>query len=382
MLKAGYSMWMPSRPLTLQQQLLRLRAMSMLAIAVMAMASFPAVAQLAPSKADGCAVAYSSRGQFAVDVGDIVWHDAARHRDLPVRILFPRIVMGALIDASKSASKGESMDDSGPETRYPIIVFSHGLGGSREGGALWGQHWASHGYIVIHLQHPGSDESIWKGKRPNEGMADLQGAMSLDNSRLRTGDVAFALDEMARLQAAGVAPFSSANFSRVGMSGHSFGAQTTLTVAGQRLPLQNATGATDVRIAAAIAFSPNARVKTGLDTQFAGVTMPVLFITGTRDGSILGDATRYEDRLLPYEKVPPGNKYLLSFLNGDHMVFGGRALGVRRAETARDRAIQSGVKAVTLAFWNATLKQEGAAKIWLQNEFKSMLVDGDTFAHK
>lgn len=371
-------MWMPSRPLTLQQQLLRLRAMSMLAIAVMAMASLPAIAQLPPSKADGYAVAYSSRGQFTVDVGDIVWRDAARRRDLPVRILSPRIGMGALI----GASKGASMDESGPETRYPIIIFSHGLGGSREGGALWGQHWASHGYIVIHLQHPGSDESIWKGKRPNEGMADLQGAMSLDNSHLRTGDVAFALDEMARLQAAGVAPFSSVNLSRVGMSGHSFGAQTTLTVAGQRLPLQNATGATDVRIAAAIAFSPNARVKTGLDTQFAGVTMPVLFITGTRDGSILGDATRYEDRLLPYEKIPPCNKYLLSFLDGDHMVFGGHALGVRRAETARDRAIQTGVKAVTLAFWNATLKQDSAAKIWLQNEFKSMLVDGDTFVHK
>lgn len=367
-------MRMPASLLTLQQHLPRLLAMSMLAIAVMAMASLPAVAQLAPGKADGRAAAYSAKGIFAVELGDAIWRDATRNRDLPVRILFPRSGTGSSTDASINTSAADA--------RYPIIIFSHGLGGSREGGALWGQHWASHGYIVIHLQHPGSDESIWKGKRPNQGMADLQGAMSLDNSRLRIGDVAFALDEMARLQAAGVAPFSYANLARVGMSGHSFGAQTTLAVAGQRLPLQNATGATDVRIAAAIAFSPNARVKTGLDTQFAGVTMPVLSITGTRDGSILGDATRYEDRLLPYNNMPPGGKYLLSFRDGDHMVFGGHALGARRAETARDRDIQTSVKAATLAFWNATLKQDGAEKNWLQQEFKSMLVDGDTFAHK
>ena len=360
--------------LTLQRHLLLPIAIGMLAIVAMAMASMPAVAQLAPSKADDRAGAYSSHGVFAVEVSDIVWRDAARDRDLPVRILFPRRGAGPSTDASINTLAADA--------HYPVIIFSHGLGGSREGGALWGQHWASHGYIVIHLQHHSSDESIWKGKPPNEGMNNLRRAMNVDNSRLRTGDVAFALDEIARLQVAGVAPFSDANLARVGMSGHSFGAQTTLAVVGQRLPLQNTSGIADVRIAAAIAFSPNARTKTGLDTQFAGVTMPLLSITGTRDGSILGDLTRYEDRLLPYEYMPPGDKYLLSFRDGDHMVFGGHALGTRRAETARDRAIQSGVKTATLAFWNATLKQDGAAKKWVQQEFKSMLVDGDTFAHK
>ena len=71
-----------------------------------------------------------------------------------------------------------------------------------------------------------------------------------------------------------------------------------------------------------------------------------------------------------------------SFLDGDHMVFGGQPLGGRRPETARDRDIQAGVKAATLAFWDATLKQDAVAKTWLQQDFKSTLIAGDTFFHK
>ena len=85
---------------------------------------------------------------------------------------------------------------------------------------------------------------------------------------------------------------------------------------------------------------------------------------------------------MPYEKMPPGDKYLVSFLDGDHMVFGGQPLGGRRPETERDRDIQIGVKAATLAFWNATLKQDAGAKTWLQLELKSTLVAGDTFFYK
>ena len=30
-----------------------------------------------------------------------------------------------------------------------LIVFSHGLGGTREGGARWLAHWASHGFVAL-----------------------------------------------------------------------------------------------------------------------------------------------------------------------------------------------------------------------------------------
>jgi predicted dienelactone hydrolase len=75
--------------------------------------------------------------QAAGPVCDAVWRDTARGRDVPVRIRMP--------------------DGSG---RAPLILFSHGLGGSLDGGTLWAQAWADAGFIVIHLHPPGSDRSI------------------------------------------------------------------------------------------------------------------------------------------------------------------------------------------------------------------------------
>ena len=54
-----------------------------------------------------------------------------------------------------------------------------------------------------------------------------------------------------------------------------------------------------------------------------------------------------------------------------------------RAETARDREIQAAVKAGSLAFWDAMLKDDAAARQWLNDGgFKSMLDEKDRFASK
>ena len=49
----------------------------------------------------------------------------------------------------------------------PVVVFSHGLGGSRRGAVYYAEHLASHGYVVVMVQHPGSDASIWRTIRPD-----------------------------------------------------------------------------------------------------------------------------------------------------------------------------------------------------------------------
>ena len=68
------------------------------------------------------------------------WHDARRDRDVPVKIYFPK-------------------EGAGP---FPIVIFSHGLGGSREGYEYLGRHWAGCGYVSVHMQHIGSDDRVWK----------------------------------------------------------------------------------------------------------------------------------------------------------------------------------------------------------------------------
>ena len=74
-------------------------------------------------------------------------------------------------------------------TPAPVVLFSHGLGGSRAGSAFLGEHWAARGYLAVFLQHPGSDESVWKNEPLAERMQAMNQAASVDNFLLRVQDV-------------------------------------------------------------------------------------------------------------------------------------------------------------------------------------------------
>jgi len=209
--------------------------------------------------------------------------------------------------------------------------------------------------------------------------------MSLVNAIARAADIKWVLDEITRQQKAGRASFKNVDLTHICMSGHSFGGQTTFAVTGQTNPLPHNMFSRDDRIISAIAFSPNARSKMELDKQYGRINVPVLSITGSSDGSILDTGTKPEDRWLPYQTMPGGNsghKYLQSFVAGDHMIFGGRPI-TRSPKSSRDRQIQAGVKASTLAFWEALLNNDSAAKKWLEKgDFKATLVFADVFEFK
>lgn len=322
----------------------------------------------AAQKTTGAAAAddYASPGAYQVEASTATWRDGTRMRDIPVKLYFPAIT-GAAVEGAK----------------FPVILFSHGLGGNREGGKRWAEHWASHGFVVVAIQHPGSDEALWKDAEPRDFARRMKAGMTMNNLGLRVNDVRFVIDEVIRRARASEAAFANADPNRLGMSGHSFGAQTTLAVTGQKAPSIGGQSGLDLRISAAIAFSPNARNKRNLARQFGDITLPFFSITGSEDGSILDDGTKSADRRMPYAYMPTGQKYLAVFDGGDHMVFGGHALGGRRPETARDRQIQERVMAGTLAFWNAQLKQDGAARSWLeQGGYQATLGDKDVFEYK
>ena len=77
-----------------------------------------------------------------METRDYDWLDPARQRQVPARIYLPAAELGPC----------------------PVIVFSHGLGGSRLGYSYLGRHWASHGYATVHVQHRGSDSAVWAGR--------------------------------------------------------------------------------------------------------------------------------------------------------------------------------------------------------------------------
>jgi dienelactone hydrolase len=165
---------------------------------------------------------------------DTDWKDAARERSLPLKIRVP--------------------DGDG---RVPLVIFSHGLGGSREGGKAWGEHWSANGYLVIHVQHPGSDELLWKGAGEGAPKQRLARGATPEQLLGRVDDVRFVIDELTRLQTKSDAPAwtKRADLSRIAMTGHSFGARTTMALAGERYPGPIKSVA-DARITAFIAFSP------------------------------------------------------------------------------------------------------------------------------
>ena len=313
--------------------------------------------------AEAATLDYAAAGPHAVEVTLAEWQDAKRGRAVPVKIYAPKGLAG----------------------EAPLVLFSHGLGGTREGGAMWGEHWASHGIVSVHLQHKGSDEGVWIPEKGNiAGVSRaMKGAMTPGNLVARVGDVRFALDEVERRKSAGEVPFNAVNLAKIGLAGHSFGAVTTLAASGQRFINARSTEPMlkEPRLKAAIAMSPNARSKSQLDEQFGELRLPLLFLTGTADGAVLGDGTKPEDRTLPFRHAPGPDKVLAVLEGADHMIFNGHAL--RRKETPRDAVIQADVRAITLAFWKATLDGDRHARAWLMDGgAKSMLTARDRYETK
>jgi predicted dienelactone hydrolase len=186
----------------------------------------------------------------------------------------------------------------------------------------------------------------------------------------RLQDVVFALDELARRQgntASGTDKrWSTVRLDAVGVSGHSFGAHTTLGVGGQSYP--GFGGIREPRVAALIAFSPTLPAAGGAQKAFAGIVRPTLCVTGTRDDDVLGTGATPDRRAGVFAALPTGSKAQLVLKDADHMTFGGQtgdAAGIlpREAVTERLQAQHHAlVASITTDWWRAYLTGDAAAK--------------------
>lgn len=287
----------------------------------------------------------SSRAPLDLDVVD-----TKRKRTIPIRVYRPGI--------------------GGPA---PVLLFSHGLGGARTNNAYLGEHWAARGYVVVYVQHPGSDESVWKEARPMQRMAAMRRAASAQNFLLRVADVPAVLDALTAWNAqTGHALAGALDMTRIGMSGHSFGAVTTQAVSGQALPNKR-TPYLDARIDAAVIMSPSVPQNVPANVAFGAVAMPWLLMTGTEDGSPIGNTT-VDNRLAVYPALPNGNKFELVLHNAEHSAFGDRALPGEQQGT-RNPNHHRAILALSTAFWDAYVRQDQGALAWIKGAAPSSVLE-------
>jgi predicted dienelactone hydrolase len=289
---------------------------------------------------------------------DVTVKDTARKREIPIRVYLP---------AGEEAA--------------PVVLFSHGLGGSREGSSYLGEHWSARGNVAVFLQHPGSDISIWKDKAPADRLGALKKAMNLENFLLRAKDVSAVLDQLGKWNVEkGHALAGRLDMEKIGMSGHSFGAITTEAVSGQ-VTLSGRATFTDPRIKAAVIFSPSAPTIGSAKEAFAKVKIPWMLMTGTKDLVPLISSADMKSRLGVYPALPPGGKYEVVLDRAEHSAFTDRPLpsDTEKRNPNHHRVIL----ALSTAFWDAYLRGDAAAKAWLDGDGpKTVMEKGDKWQRK
>lgn len=334
-------------------------------------------------------------GPYTVEVADNLTLRKSNGQSLPLKIYYPQ--------------------GKGP---FPVIIFSHGGGGSKDFYAPLGEYWASNGYITIHPTH--ADSVSLRGK---EFMREL-GDYAMKNSQgwiERATDISLIISSLKQLEQKVPQLQRQMDLNRIGVGGHSFGAYTAQLVGGATIDIPNGPkqkSLADKRIKAVLLMSPQGEGQQGLTaSSWQSWTLPMMVMTGTNDR--IGGGRGPEWRRQPFDAAPPGDKYLVFIKGANHFSFGGRSAdknsslqspgisnnfpmsdsssgSLRERIRARVRqrimqqrmqgqsdpnvdqkAIFDYVKMGSLAFWDAYLMSKPQAKQYLKSQELSTYSQGD-----
>lgn len=200
---------------------------------------------------------------------------------------------------------------------HPLVLWSHGLGGTRDGAGFISRALVEIGIMVVHMQHDGTDDVLWRGK-PGHPWDNIR-ATPLANETLidRWLDVPFVLDRVLQSYAI--------DQTRIGFSGHSMGALTVQILCGQYWPDERGAlrSYADPRIGHGLLYSPIPSLSVDHPSAvFEHIDRPILHITGTNDVSPLS-GYGYEERFRIFDNAVKSDRIMIVIEGADHMVFAG-----------------------------------------------------------
>jgi predicted dienelactone hydrolase len=291
------------------------------------------------------APAYARRGSHPVGTREIkladpqrplngtIWYPALNPKNLPESTTYP-----------EGMASGYAIRNAVPRPGpFPLIIFSHGSTGFRHQSVYFTEQLASHGFVVMGVDHEGNTLLNQAPDMLSIGYADRPA----DVLRL----IAYA-DSLSKTEFNGVI-----DMQQIGITGHSFGGHTALTIAGARLdfealgtwcdthtdPALKPDGVdflrkkadliaqrrqlsstpsglwpaiSDSRIKAVVAMAPwNAPILG--NAGIAAVTAPTMIIVGSKDPITVPERDSY----VMYEHIGSTSKALVIFENGGHQFY-------------------------------------------------------------
>jgi predicted dienelactone hydrolase len=283
-----------------------------------------------------------------------------------------------------------------PKTRrnqsVPLIVISHGLGGDLTTFAYFAQHLASYGFAVAVPEHPGSSSSqiqallsgLTNDVTPPEELID------------RPLDIKFLLNYLAKNYGKQI------DTNNVGMIGQSFGAYTTLALAGAKLnwstlqrdclnsddswnlslliqclalkipKINTKVELQDERIKAAIVINPLVSSVFGKE-NLSKIGIPVMIVSGSADPV----TPALTEQITPFTWLTTSNKYLVLLQGATHfstLAESSGSIPVPEQAIGPDPKIaQRYIKQLGLAFFGNYITQQSEYAQYLNAEYGSVI---------
>lgn len=183
---------------------------------------------------------------------------------------------------------------------YPMVMFSHGAYGIRFQSVFWTAYLASHGYVVVAMDH--TENTLFDMIRVNGYSAEGIVLSALD----RPYDVHETVDAMlARNTAEGDFFEGTIIPDKLGMSGHSFGGLASF-MGGLEIP----------GMKAVVPMAPASQVLPVMGYDIRDFKIPVMIMADALDKTLDPEVEMYK----AYDRLP-APRYLFDLLQGGHFTY-------------------------------------------------------------